>query len=128
LIWNKSDIAPFTRRSLPAPVSEDIAANIISFSAKTGEGIKELFAAVVSSVRAEEDVQTASLGSLRQKKLIDTAIAALEESFELAVRNEPLDLIAPCVREAVNALGEITGEVSTADILEQMFSQFCVGK
>jgi tRNA modification GTPase len=40
----------------------------------------------------------------------------------------PLDLIAPSLREAVNALGEITGEVSTADILEAMFSRFCIGK
>ncbi|MDR0662790.1 MAG: hypothetical protein LBF80_01745 [Spirochaetaceae bacterium] len=36
--------------------------------------------------------------------------------------------MAPCLRSAVDSLGEITGEVSTADILEAMFSRFCVGK
>ena len=54
--------------------------------------------------------------------------APLEEALRRADAAEPLDLIAPMLREAVNALGEITGEVSTADILETMFSRFCVGK
>ncbi|MDR1319550.1 MAG: hypothetical protein LBJ90_07985 [Treponema sp.] len=46
----------------------------------------------------------------------------------MAGRGEALELIAAPLREAVNCLGEITGEVSTADILELMFSRFCVGK
>ncbi|GHV17148.1 tRNA modification GTPase MnmE [Spirochaetia bacterium] len=70
----------------------------------------------------------AAPGSPRQKELIDGALAALEEALALADRGEPLDLIAPALREGVNSLGEITGEVSTADILEAMFSRFCVGK
>jgi tRNA modification GTPase len=76
----------------------------------------------------ENDPRNAALGSARQKKHVDAATAALEEALSLAEREEPLDLIAPLLREAVNALGEITGEVSTADILEEMFSSFCVGK
>ncbi|MCL2270859.1 MAG: tRNA uridine-5-carboxymethylaminomethyl(34) synthesis GTPase MnmE, partial [Treponema sp.] len=72
--------------------------------------------------------QSAALGSARQKKLVDTACAVLEEALALAEKEEPLDLIAPLLREAVNSLGEITGEVTTADILEEMFSRFCVGK
>ncbi|MDR1868625.1 MAG: tRNA uridine-5-carboxymethylaminomethyl(34) synthesis GTPase MnmE, partial [Treponema sp.] len=70
----------------------------------------------------------AALGTERQKNLVGAACAALEEALALADREEPLDLIAPLLREAVNALGEITGEVSNADILEEMFSRFCVGK
>jgi tRNA modification GTPase len=67
-------------------------------------------------------------GTVRQKELIDTSLALVEEALALAGREEPLDIIAPLLRSAINALGEITGEVSTADILEQMFSRFCVGK
>jgi len=40
----------------------------------------------------------------------------------------PLDMVALDVKEALDALGEITGEVTTADILDHMFSRFCVGK
>jgi tRNA modification GTPase len=69
-------------------------------------------------------------GTERQKALIDRAIDSLV--FCLAeCRDTPgltLDLLVPGLRDAVNALGEITGEVSTADILELMFGKFCVGK
>jgi tRNA modification GTPase len=49
-------------------------------------------------------------------------------TLALADEGAPLDLVAPSLREAVDALGMLTGEVSTADILEKLFSQFCVGK
>jgi tRNA modification GTPase len=128
ILWNKSDIASMPRLPLPA------ACKPISFCTKTGEGLLELHAAIVSSLQKREladpesDPRNAALGSARQKKLVDAATAALEEALYLAEREEPLDLIAPLLREAVDALGEITGEVSTADILEEMFSNFCVGK
>jgi tRNA modification GTPase len=124
VLWNKADIAPMP------PSCE-----AISVSAKTGEGMAELTAAIVKAagIQAEQtaagdETQDAALGSARQKTLVEAAAAALEEALALAEKGEPLDLIAPLLREAVNSLGEITGEVSTADILEEMFSKFCVGK
>jgi tRNA modification GTPase len=124
-LWNKADISP-----LPETNSD-----CISISAKTGAGIAELEAAIVQTIQARLNTvddqamsAAASLGTVRQKNLVEAAAAALEESLALAERKEPLDLIAPRLREAVNLLGEITGEVSTADILEEMFSKFCVGK
>ena len=124
LLWNKADLVP-----LPAHGSENC---IIPISAKTGYGIDELTRAISAAILAQPDMadalQSAAPGSVRQKRLIDAAAAALEETLALSERGEPLDLIAPLLREAANALGEITGEVSTADILEEMFSRFCVGK
>ena len=126
LLWNKADVKPM-------PLTVNAAGTFISISAKTGEGIASLTSAiaetVVGSAQTALDIPTAaSLGSARQKNLVEAAITALEETLALADREEPLDLIAPMLREAVNALGEITGEVSTADILEEMFAKFCVGK
>ena len=40
----------------------------------------------------------------------------------------PLDVVAVDLEDAVDALGELTGEITTSDILENMFSRFCVGK
>jgi tRNA modification GTPase len=124
--WNKTDISPV----IPPP---EFADNIISVSARTGEGLNDLYAAIISAVKPEtpEGIfgePAVSIGTVRQKNLVDDACRALEEALALAEKEEPLDLIAPLLREAVNALGEITGEVSTADILEEMFSRFCVGK
>ena len=128
-IWNKCDIVPLPQ---PFPV-ENIRP--ISVSAKTGEGLSELYSAIISRISQQiaffDDTSSAayaSLGTERQKKLVDAACSALEEALTLTESNNPLDLIAPLLREAVNSLGEITGEVSTADILEEMFSKFCVGK
>ena len=118
-LWNKADL-------VPAPPS------FRPVSAKTGEGIAELageIAAVLERSLGWGDAGgSAGAGTERQKALIDRAIGALEEALSLADRQEPLDLIAPALREAVNALGEITGEVSTADLLDVMFGRFCVGK
>ncbi|MCL2804965.1 MAG: tRNA uridine-5-carboxymethylaminomethyl(34) synthesis GTPase MnmE [Treponema sp.] len=124
LLWNKCDISP-----QPQPISGSIP---ICISAKTGEGLAALYSSITKTIKANSgpDLQTSevSLGSARQKKLVDVSCAALEEALELANKEEALDIIAPLLREAVNALGEITGEVSTSDILDEMFSNFCVGK
>jgi tRNA modification GTPase len=120
-LWNKADLSP------PPPALRPV-------SAKTGEGIAELareIAAVLERSLGGGDGRAesaAGAGTERQKTLIDRAIAALEEALALADRQEPLDLIAQELREAMNALGEITGEVSTAELLDAMFSRFCVGK
>jgi tRNA modification GTPase len=122
LLWNKADIVSL-------PVSAEITAeNILGVSAKTGEGITELTSAIVSAIGCNNDIQTASIGTTRQKNLVKAAFTALEEALNLTEQEEPLDLIAPLLRDAVKSVGEITGEVSTSDILEAMFSKFCVGK
>ncbi|MCL2879369.1 MAG: tRNA uridine-5-carboxymethylaminomethyl(34) synthesis GTPase MnmE [Treponema sp.] len=127
-LWNKADIAP-----MPQNLSEQ---GIIAVSAHTGQGIAELSRAIAATIRSASGGSgesgggelSAAPGSQRQKDLIDAAIFALEEALSLAGESGPLDLIAPLLREAINALGEITGEVSSADILEEIFSRFCVGK
>ena len=136
ILWNKADIS-----SLPPPerfieIRQFAFNDPIGVSAKTGEGLAEVQAAIVSAILqqtagADPVSVTAgsAIGTVRQKNLVDTACTALEDAIALAEQEEePLEIIAGLLREAVNALGEITGEVSTADILEEMFSRFCVGK
>jgi tRNA modification GTPase len=135
-LWNKADITP----SLAFPdekIIENIKAQFLSVSAKTGEGIPELLRLMagllernpISSSTADDQLlEAAGPGSIRQKDLIDSALSEIEEALAMADRGESLDLIAPLIRSAVNALGEITGEVSNDDILKVMFSRFCVGK
>jgi tRNA modification GTPase len=131
ILWNKADIS-----APPSSVEGDLPGRLLRVSAKTGEGIPELLRSVSGLLEAlpsgdsfEGDGRNAAgPGTLRQKELIDSALASVEEALALAGAGEPLDIIAPLFRSAVNALGEITGEVSNADILEAMFSRFCVGK
>lgn len=129
-VWNKADVAPLVAQG------ETGSLPVRAVSAKTGSGIPELARAMKHALGGTDSAsgsfqgKTAVVGiaSERQKALVDRAIASLKEALGLADQRAPLDLIAPELREAVEALGEITGEVSTAEILETMFSRFCVGK
>jgi tRNA modification GTPase len=128
-VLNKADIAP----PEVMPGTGLAAGKFLTVSAKTGQGLPELIAAFKTALAGIagggwEAPGTPGIGTTRQKELIDKAGAATAEALSLSAQGEALDLIAPLLREAVNALGEITGEVSTADILETMFSRFCVGK
>jgi len=123
VLWNKADLKPQKGDS-----------HLFSVSAKTGEGIPALTASIadilVSASTASEagGGEAVGPGTVRQKGLIDSSLSSLEEALALSDKGEPLDIIAPLLRSAVDALGEITGEVYSADILEAMFSRFCVGK
>ncbi len=68
------------------------------------------------------------IDSARQKELLERCGEAVRRVREGLRDGMPLDVIAPDLRDALGALGEITGEVTTADILDRMFSGFCVGK
>jgi tRNA modification GTPase len=116
-VWNKSDIA------MPP------CADFLPVSAKTGDGVSSLCSKITESLEKiykKSESTSLGIGSERQKKLIDIAIEDLQSV--IAMQDAPLDIIAPLLREAADSLGTITGEVSTDDILETMFSQFCVGK
>ena len=129
VLWNKSDL------SVPPSAQDSIITDpIFAISAKSGEGIQNLVRSIVRTLeKTAANPETlpensAGPGTARQKELIDTALNAVTEALALADAEEPLDIIAPLFRSAVNALGEITGEISSDDILEAMFSRFCVGK
>lgn len=119
VVWSKCDLAP-------PPEGEDCA----PVSAATGEGFAGLVR--LASERVLRGLRPGrselALGSERQKLLVDRALEALESVRLSALDGMSLDIIAPELREAVDALGGITGETATEDILRQIFSRFCVGK
>ena len=135
-LWNKADIARPPENNSAACEGE--LPDLVAVSAKTGEGIQDLLHSITGLLEAASGASAGTVensgqdaagpGTQRQKDLVDTALSSVEEALALADNGEPLDIIAPLFRSAVNALGEITGEVSTAEILETMFGRFCVGK
>jgi tRNA modification GTPase len=120
-VWNKSDLSP----------PPENGGDFCPVSAKTGAGLDAVYqkiAAVLEKSTGGAYGGGAALGSARQKALIDEAIDGVENALALHDEGAAADLIAPSLRSAVDSLGGITGEVSNADILEAMFSRFCVGK
>ncbi len=115
------------RSGLPA---DHLPSSSVRVSALTGEGLAELQRLLVAAA-AGGDIQTGTevvIDSERQKGLIDRAVSALDLFCGGLREGTPLDAAALDLREALQALGEITGEVTTDDILSAMFGRFCVGK
>jgi tRNA modification GTPase len=109
-------------------VSEDM----ISVSAETGSGLQALLAAIDDSLDTRHGEIVPDLPILtraRHSKAIGTARSELE-GFKQAWREEklPATIAAVHLRTAVNALEELIGAVDVEDVLDRVFSSFCVGK
>ena len=109
-----------------ADKAENTAAKGLVISAKTGEGLKEL---------EEEIIKVLDLGSISSQDIIITSAAhykaLLTAALELEKAGEKLvdlELCAEHLRTALKELKELIGEVSTEDVLDAVFSKFCVGK
>jgi tRNA modification GTPase len=100
----------------------------LSFSSLTGEGIGDVVETVVKYLTSSAVTPTGVpvIESRRQKEKIDETIAALRDAEEN--RNMSVDIIALFFQSALEALGELTGEITTEDILDELFSSFCLGK
>jgi tRNA modification GTPase len=101
-----------------------------SVSAVVGTGLDGLRALIQQSVTGEAGVHLDEpiLANERQRGLVEealvSAVAAMEGSRSAAYE----ELICEDIRASVNALGHVTGEDMTPDLLEEIFSRFCVGK
>jgi tRNA modification GTPase len=119
-IWNKIDSGQRTGPS-----------GFMAVSAKEGSGLEDLSRRIVETVL--DGAGTVESGqpiidSLRQKRLLERAHQGIEDYRRGLKEAQPLDVLAVDLKEALDALGEITGEVTSQDILNQIFSNFCVGK
>jgi tRNA modification GTPase len=119
-VWNKVDLP----QALPCP------AGFLPVSAVTGDGIDALEHAVSSAVLQGPSAPEGEplIDSERQRDLLARSLAALGRFREGRDAGMPLDVLAVELREALDSLGEVTGEVTSAEVLERMFSSFCVGK
>ena len=64
----------------------------------------------------------------RHQDALNRARAATQRTLDAFRANESLDLVAVDLHIAVNAIGEIVGKTTTEDLLDMIFSQFCIGK
>ena len=114
-IANKSDLA-------------DIETDDLKISTKTGFGIDQLKEKIKNIVCDVNPENLEFSTNLRQQNCLENAKKSLMIALEGAERNELQDLISIDVKSALLALDEITGEVITDDILNNIFDNFCIGK
>ena len=102
----------------------------VEISALTGEGLEELEEAIVEVVFSGQVLASDELlvSSPRHKDILKRALDHLASAQGAHAQGMPADFVAIDLTSAVNALGEITGETVSEDLLETIFSEFCVGK
>jgi tRNA modification GTPase len=99
-------------------------------SALTGAGIAGLKKGLVDNVLGERNLEEISRGVIntRHKECLFRAQDSLKKIMVGLDSREPLDLIAIDIRGAIIALGEISGQQVSEEVVEQIFQNFCVGK
>ncbi len=103
---------------------------LVHTSSLTGEGLKRLKEMLIESVLGGQINLTSSpaLFNARQREALQKSFLAIQQAQLSTQNNESYEFIALDLRAAINALGEIIGEVTTEDILGKIFSEFCIGK
>ncbi|TXC77099.1 tRNA uridine-5-carboxymethylaminomethyl(34) synthesis GTPase MnmE [Luteibaculum oceani] len=118
---NKSDLE---NTNLPPYLNLDI-----KISAKTGDGIQNLEKVLSDYVKELGlDGSSTLISSARHEDALSKAKEAMEGLLNGMDMGIPSDLLAQDMRQALYFLGEITGEISSDEILGSIFSKFCIGK
>jgi tRNA modification GTPase len=118
-VGNKSDLPPAWSR-----------ADVINVSAVTGEGLEELRGRIATALEVEHGRDRPAITNVRHAALVERARDAAERARAAAVAGAGLseEFVLADLQEARAALEEITGRRTPDDVLEHVFSRFCVGK
>ena len=128
-IINKIDLHSDTDNSSAATAEGTEDKYTIRLSAKTGEGIRALVAALARSVDATAAYRgEAIVTNQRHYHALCEALTALDAALDGLQHGLTSELLSEDIRAAINHLGEITGEITSDDILQNIFSKFCIGK
>jgi tRNA modification GTPase len=101
----------------------------LQLSAKTGAGLDTLRRKLLELVGWQSKPEGVYMARERHVQALHrTAAHLMTAGFHLEAKAQALDLLAEELRLAQNALGEITGDFSSDDLLGVIFSRFCIGK
>jgi tRNA modification GTPase len=114
----------------PQPAGPAVGGPIVEVSCLSGQGIEALKDAIKGLVWAGEikaEMLQVMINS-RHQDALNRARAAARRTLEALQADVTLELVAMDLRIAVDAVGEIVGKTATEDLLDSIFSQFCIGK
>ncbi|MEL6389085.1 MAG: tRNA uridine-5-carboxymethylaminomethyl(34) synthesis GTPase MnmE [Bacteroidota bacterium] len=128
-VANKMDLLPYTRPEDYYKEGLVNGDNLITISAKNRMNIPYLQEKLYQTVIGRQNLQDQTIVSnARHHAALTSAMSSLDQVLAGLVGGLTGDLIALDIRQALHYLGEITGEIHTDDLLESIFSKFCIGK
>ena len=135
-IKNKKAIIILNKMDLKAKIDENnenlkkLSGNIIKMSTLKNIGIDKLYEKITEMFNLNEinlDNENV-ITNVRQKNLITKAIENVKKAKKTIEQKMPIDIVAIFIKDILEDLGKITGEVVTEDIIEEIFANFCLGK
>ena len=128
IILNKMDLqSKINEEDLRLKEASD---NIIKISALNNIGIEKLYKKItelfnLNEINLDNEVV---ITNVRQKNFISQAIQNVKKTKNTIQEQMPLDIVAIFIKDILEDLGNITGEIVTEDIIDEIFSKFCLGK
>jgi len=135
VVGNKSDLAPQVApaqyQAAVAGSQPAVAPQVVFIAASQRAGLDELQTALLAQVRGAGLATTGTatiVTNVRHARALETAAQHLAAVRQGLAEGRGTELLAADLRHALAALGEITGEISSDDLLTSIFTQFCIGK
>lgn len=130
VVMNKCDLPSVSDKTVIASRLSPRDVFILDISALCGAGLEELKDLIFSSSLKDlkEEKEGVLVTNLRHKIAIENAATSLGRALSCFEKNKPLEIVALELRDSLDRLGEIVGAVTTDDILDSIFQNFCIGK
>lgn len=128
ILLNKSDLSKKNIETINYMLNTK--KTVIETSMKTKKGLEELYSTISNMfINNEIDLNDEIIiTNIRHKNQIHKAIENIKGAIEQINNNMTIDIIAICIRQVLEDLGEITGNNVSEDIINKIFSKFCLGK
>ena len=131
LIKNKPNIILVNKNDLETKINyKDLPDDIIKISITNNEGIDELKQRIIKlfNLGKLETEDLTYLSDARSISLLEKSLDKINDSIKSIENNEPIDIVELNIKESWNILGEIIGETYTDELIDELFSRFCLGK
>jgi tRNA modification GTPase len=133
IVISKSDIAPCHPESRNGVRDKlcvsGVEGSSLRISSKTGEGLAELKRVMNAALfKKTENSEDLWITSEREKTCLEEALAGIDRALNLIRTNPAVELLAFEMQLVRRSLQSITGEISSEDVLQQIFAGFCIGK
>lgn len=126
ILLNKADLpARLAMVPLRAENPDDL---FLSFSTVTSEGLADLKREIKEILGRQPEKEPPLVALLRHRNVLESAAESLFRAKKAVDEKASWEFLAADLREAIDSLGEIVGETTTDEILDQIFNNFCIGK
>ena len=128
IILNKKDIGDIGLENNEKV--KEASSNILKISAKTGDGIEGIYKKISEMFKTKEIEMNDGIiiTNIRHKNQIDKALKSVNEAIDTNASGLPIDIVSIPINQILSDLSVITGEDVSEDIINEIFSKFCLGK